>query len=312
MRRIISALFAASLFALPLQAKVVVFWQPGFPTVASQPIDRATLEQALQGLDPVFADETALANADTFADSDLLVLPYGSAVPVDSWKAIEHYLNAGGNLLILGGQPLRVPVSLVNSQYVPAVPQDTYSRALGFRHTYEVPVSRDTAFHWRAGYAWLPSLQIHAQRFFAVEGRLNGLGYMADSAGQLVAAPFIVADHAGRGPDNRMAQLVFPSKRCSPSSAPASRLCSLLICAFPASKGPAQRSMAKSNCSFCLKRASSPKPRFRLTASPSKIWTCRFTSRLRLASTRSMPFSRKVAIPRSSTKMDSLSPTETR
>jgi hypothetical protein len=205
MLRDISVLIAASLLSLPLQAKVVVFWQPGFPTAASQPIDRAALEKALQGLDPFYADETALAAADTLADSDLLILPYGSAVPVEAWKAIEHHLDSGGNLLVLGGLPLRVPVSLVNGQYVAAVPQDTYSRALGFRHTYEVPVARDAAFRWRSGYAWLPTLQIHAQHFFAVEGRLNGLGYMADSAGQLVAAPVIVADHAGRGPDNRMA-----------------------------------------------------------------------------------------------------------
>ena len=205
MLRDISVLIAASLLSLPLQAKVVVFWQPGFPTAASQPIDRAALEKALQGLDPFYADETALAAADTLADSDLLILPYGSAVPVEAWKAIEHHLDSGGNLLVLGGLPLRVPVRFANGQYVAAVAQDTYSRALGFRHTYEVPVSRDTVFHWRSGYAWLPTLQIHAQHFFAVEGRLNGLGYMADSAGQLVAAPVIVADHAGRGPDNRMA-----------------------------------------------------------------------------------------------------------
>ncbi|HXR39124.1 MAG TPA: alpha-amylase family protein, partial [Terracidiphilus sp.] len=102
------------------------------------------------------------------------------------------------------GQPLRVPVSLVNGQYVAAAPQDTYSRVLGFRHTYEVPVARDAAFQWRAGYAWLPSLKIHAQHFFAVEGHLNGLGYMADREGQLVAAPVIVADHTGRWPDSRM------------------------------------------------------------------------------------------------------------
>jgi hypothetical protein len=201
MRRYFSALFAATLFSMPLQAKVVVFWQPGFPTVSSQPIDRPTLDKALAGLNPAFADEVALAAPETLADADLLVLPYGSAVPVESWKSIDHYLDSGGNLLILGGQPLRVPVSLVNGQFVEAAPQDTYSRALGFRHTYEVPVVHDAAFHWRSGYAWLPALQLHAQHFFAVEGRLNGLGYMADSTGLLVAAPVIVAGRMGRGPD---------------------------------------------------------------------------------------------------------------
>jgi hypothetical protein len=205
MLRILSILFAAALLSMPLQAKVVVFWQPGFPTVGSQPIDRATIEKALQGLDPVFVDETALAADPAVDEADLLILPYGSAAPVEAWRAIEHYLDGGGNLLILGGQPLRVPVRFSNGKYIAADPQDTYSRALGFRHTYEVPVAHDAAFRWRAGYPVLPLLQIHAQHFFAVEGRLNGLGYMADSAGQLVAAPVIVADRGGRGPDNRVA-----------------------------------------------------------------------------------------------------------
>ena len=41
-------------------AQVVVFWQPGFPTVASQPVDRATLSAAL---DPGFLDLKALAGS---------------------------------------------------------------------------------------------------------------------------------------------------------------------------------------------------------------------------------------------------------
>jgi hypothetical protein len=197
-------LFAASLVPLQLQAKVVVLWQPGFLTVDSQPIDRTSLDKALEGLEPVYEDEATLVAPDALATADLLVLPYGSAVPVAAWKSIERYLDAGGNLLVIGGQPLRVPVSLLNGQYKAAAPQDTYSRALGFRHTYEVPVGKDAAFHWRQGYAWLPAVEVRAQRFFAIEGRLNGLGYMADSAGQLVAAPVIVADHLGGGQENRM------------------------------------------------------------------------------------------------------------
>jgi len=148
----------------------------------------------------VFEDAASLAAPESLANSDLLVLPYGSAVPVEAWTSIQRHFDAGGNLLVIGGQPFRVPVSLVNRQYVTASPQDTYSRALGFRHTYEVPVAKGATFHWRQGYSWLPTLELRAQRFFAVEGRLNGLGYMIDSEGQLVAAPVIVSDHAGGGP----------------------------------------------------------------------------------------------------------------
>jgi hypothetical protein len=204
MRKYIWILLAFSLISLDLQAKVAVFWQPGFPTVSSQPIERATLEKALQGLDPVFAGEEAVAGAETLAHCSLLVLPYGSAVPAGAWKSISRYLDEGGNLLVLGGQPLRVPVRLANGKYSAAQPQDTYARTLGFQHTYEVPVPADAAFEWREGYSWLPKLAVRARRYFAVEGRLNGLGYMVDSTGLRVAAPAIVSDHLGGGPEGRM------------------------------------------------------------------------------------------------------------
>ncbi len=209
MRRFVWILLSTLLFSFPLQAKVVVFWQPGFPTLASQPVDRASLGKALAALDPapelVFADEAMLALTETLSDAELLVLPYGSAVPAGAWKSIEQFLDGGGNLLVIGGQPLRVPVRFVDRQYVADSPQDTYSRVLGFRHTYEVPVPQDAVFRWKAGYSWLPAVKVRAQRFFAVEGRLDGLGYMADATGSLVAAPVIVANHAGGGLDRRMA-----------------------------------------------------------------------------------------------------------
>ena len=213
MRKSIVILLALLSLPIALHARVVVFWQPGFPTVASQPLDRPTLEQALAGLDPVFADESALDRPDTLRAAELLVLPYGSAVPVQSWKTIDAYLNAGGNLLILGGQPLRVPVTRKSGQYIAGVPQDTWSRTLGFRHTYEVPVPAGAAFHWRSGYTWLPTIKVQAQTYFTVEGRMNGLGYMADSTGLLVAAPVIVSDHADSGaehmPGTRIVALDF-------------------------------------------------------------------------------------------------------
>jgi hypothetical protein len=184
------------LFPVSLCAKVVVFWQPDFPTVASQPLDRSVLERALNGMDPVFADVASLNQPATLDHADLLILPYGSAASVDAWKSIESYLHGGGNLLVLGGQPLRVPVASVGGKYEASRPQDTYARALDFRHTYEVPVPKDAQFAWMPGLVLGTVPQLRAKRFFAVEGRLNGLGYMSDSTGLLVAAPVIVADYA--------------------------------------------------------------------------------------------------------------------
>ena len=140
--------------------KVVVFWQDGFPTVASQPVARETLAKALQGIDPVFANLDGLRNSATLSSAELLILPYGSAVPADAWPSIHAYLRAGGNLLVLGGQPLRVPVTLADGRFVAARPQDTYSRELDFRHTYEVPRAGATRFAWRSGYSFLHTPEV--------------------------------------------------------------------------------------------------------------------------------------------------------
>jgi hypothetical protein len=195
LRRLAAAIVLSVSFAASLHAKTVVFLQPDFPTVASQPVERGALEQALRGMDAQFEDLKSLNDPATLAGADLLVLPYGSAVPQDAWKAIESYLHAGGDLLILGGQPLRVPVAETGGKFVESEAQDTYSRFLDFRHTYEVPVSAEARFAWKFGYNFSQTPAIHAQHFFTVEGRLDGLGGMMNASGLEVAAPVIVANH---------------------------------------------------------------------------------------------------------------------
>ncbi|HEY6447598.1 MAG TPA: alpha-amylase family protein [Acidobacteriaceae bacterium] len=193
-----------------LQAKVVVFSEPGFPTVGSQPISNATLTPALGG-DTVFAGVNQLTRPETLRGANLLVLPYGSAFPVEAWGAIERYLHEGGNLLVLGGQPFRVPVTGVSGTFTQLAAQDTWARELDLRHTYAVPgmESRDT-FAWRKGYEFLPKVSIRAREFFAVEGELDGLGYMVDASRDKVAAPVIVADHErGGSTGSRMVALDF-------------------------------------------------------------------------------------------------------
>ncbi len=197
------ALWFALLLAIstaPLHARVVVFSEPGFPVVDSQPAGSATLTAAL-GPGTVFAGIDALKQGDALSGASLLVLPYGSAVPVEAWASIDAYLRAGGNLLILGGQPLHVPVAGHAGGFTKENPQDTLGRALDFRHTYVVPaLPSGGSFAWRDGYTFLPKINVRAERFFAVEGRLNGLGYMVVADGDRVAAPVIVADHPGGGP----------------------------------------------------------------------------------------------------------------
>jgi Beta-galactosidase len=199
LRSIALLLFAAAISSASLFAKTVVFWQPGFPVLDSQPVDRAALTKALDGMSPVFADVAALKDSATLADADLLVLPYGSSVPVDAWQAIERYLQAGGNLFIVGGKPLHMPVTQADGKFLAQRPQDTYSRTLYFEHTSEVPVAGDAQFQWRDGHPWPAIARLRARRYFAVEGHLDGLAYMVDRSGLRMAAPVIAAGHgAGR------------------------------------------------------------------------------------------------------------------
>ncbi len=207
MRVFVTALLAA--FALPVwgQGGTVVFEQAGFPTVASERVPRAVLAGALGGIDrpAVFADIVQLREGAVLKGATLLVLPYGSAVPAAAWSSIERYLHGGGNLLLLGGQPLRVPVlGEREGEFVTEAPQDSYSRVLDFRHSYAVPLgSREIPggtgaghFHWRAGYEFLPPVAVKAQVVFAEEGRLQGLGYLDAADGTHLAAPVITADLA--------------------------------------------------------------------------------------------------------------------
>jgi hypothetical protein len=204
MRKLTATLFLILAAGLPLCAKVVVFWEPGFPTVASAPVTRDALVKALEGAGPVFAGIDQLKDPATFAGADLLVMPYGSAVPTEAWAAIQGFIRGGGNILVLGGQPFRVPVTSANGKFTQAAPQDSYSRDFGIQHTYVAPQQGAAKFEWRTGYSFLPSVAVRARRFFVLEGRSNGLGYMLNSEGLQVAAPVVVSDRAagfggGRG-----------------------------------------------------------------------------------------------------------------
>ena len=202
------ALFYAATAALlvsPLcgRAQTVVFQQPGFATIDSEALPQAVLAAAVGGT-AVYVNVEQLRSGAPLEHAALLVLPYGSAFPADAWPAVMHYLEQGGNLLLIGGQPLRVPVlGDHEGAFTRETPQDSYSRTIDFRHSYPVPLlSTATHFAWRPGYEFLPRLAVHATQVYAQEGRLQGLGYLDAADGTHLAAPIIVSD---RGAGSSMA-----------------------------------------------------------------------------------------------------------
>ena len=216
----------------------VVFEQAGFPTVASEPVPHAALVAAL-GPSASFADLAALRSGRVLEEASLLVLPYGSAVPVAAWSQIEHFLHGGGNLLILGGQPLRVPVlGEATGGFTQKPAQDSYSRLLDLRHTYAVPLRDAPArFNWREGYEFLPRLSLRPRAVFAEEGRLNGLAYLDAADGTHLAAPVIWSDHPVGSPlpGSRMVALPFTPEPGYWESADGTRL--IATCARYAATG---------------------------------------------------------------------------
>ena len=192
MRILVKLILALCIPISSTYGKVVVFWQAGFPTLESQPVSEQTLRRALDGLDPAFANLRELSEPAALHDAELLVLPYGSAVPADAWPAIHNYLENGGNLLVLGGRPLTIPVRGEGERFIAGLPETAYSREIGIEHTYEAPLEAGLEFGWKD--ATLSGGDVRAKRVFVIEGVSRGLGYLQDSAGELVAAPVVETD----------------------------------------------------------------------------------------------------------------------
>jgi hypothetical protein len=91
--------------------RALVFRAAGFPTVDAPAIDDGVLDNALSGL-PVdrAASVGELVARLRLRDVDVLILPYGSAFPVEAWPRIRGFLQRGGGLAVLGGAPFHEPV----------------------------------------------------------------------------------------------------------------------------------------------------------------------------------------------------------
>jgi hypothetical protein len=112
-------------------ARVAVFRAAGFPTVDAPVIAPGTLDQALAGTTATsYGSAAALADALRGGQADVLVLPYGSAFPVEAWPAIRGFVEGGGGLVVLGGAPFAQPVRTKGGAFVPGTRQPTYAHDL--------------------------------------------------------------------------------------------------------------------------------------------------------------------------------------
>jgi hypothetical protein len=111
--------------------RALVFRAAGFPTLDATPIDARVLDAALAEL-PATVASTANELTERLAlrDVDVLVLPYGSAFPVDAWPRIRAFLAHGGGLTVLGGAPFHEPVRRAGDTWIRGPRQPAFAHDL--------------------------------------------------------------------------------------------------------------------------------------------------------------------------------------
>ena len=202
------ALFFCANFAYA--AHTVVFDEPGFPAADAPSVTEAALRAAFSGANMVAANGLPEALADS--DTDLLVMPYGSAYPEAAWPAILRYLDRGGNLLTLGGKPftraayrdgtnwrLRAPsVAESLELFIHDYQQTPGSKTLTFTPNGDVTPELPS-FSWER--AWSPVLRLSVEDQYHGGGATGGEDadlttlVWGERDGHKLAAPVFEIDH---------------------------------------------------------------------------------------------------------------------
>jgi hypothetical protein len=117
------------------EGRVALFLSPSFPTVDAPPLPTSILDAALLPLAVARAESPAtLAATLALPDVRVLVLPYGSAFPLEAWPSIRGFLGQGGGLVVLGGAPFHQPVRVARGggagPWTLGPRQPTYAREL--------------------------------------------------------------------------------------------------------------------------------------------------------------------------------------
>jgi hypothetical protein len=220
MKRILVFLLYVAAMSVPVAAEefssAVIFSQSGFPSCDTGVAKPKELAGWLSGAQLVSSDELAGALSDPA--TQLLILPYGSAFPENKWAEIFSYLQRGGNLLVLGGEPftraayrdgstwkarnysVRFTRPLMIDQY-----QGTPgSGGLRFERNPEQPLGLPQ-FEWIKAFS--PIIRLSAVDLYkrggaagSLDARLDALAWGVKD-GRKLAAPVIQIDHWRNGFD---------------------------------------------------------------------------------------------------------------
>jgi len=204
----------AVLSAAQTQSRTVVFSEPGFPFADTASQDQST--SLLTGAQTANAEQLpALLRS---AETQLLVLPYGSAFPEAAWADIEQYLQRGGNLLVIGGRPFTRSAYRDASgwhlrdysvRFTRALMIDQYqttpgSQGLEFRENPDLP-TQIPQFSWSSAYS--PVIRLSSVDLYHRGGAAGSIDARVDAIawgvkdGRKLAAPAIQIDHLRNGFD---------------------------------------------------------------------------------------------------------------
>ena len=148
----------------------------------------------------------------------LLVLAYGSAFPEQAWPAIKHFLDRGGNLLVLGGMPFtraayRDPsgwhlrdysVRFIRPLMIDQYQETPGSDGLQFQPNPELTLQLPS-FAWKRAFS--PVIRLSAVDLYhrggaagSIDARLDTLAWGVKN-GRKLSAPAIQVDHYRNGFD---------------------------------------------------------------------------------------------------------------
>lgn len=136
MKKIKSGLFLFFVFltvAYPQQEtkKIALFLAKDFPSADIRVTGEAELRKiTAQYSHDILSSISSLNEKLNRNNYRLLILPYGSAFPLDAWETICNFLESGGSLLYLGGSPFNQPVIFKDSVWIKGIPQQTFARRL--------------------------------------------------------------------------------------------------------------------------------------------------------------------------------------
>jgi hypothetical protein len=192
----------------------VVFSEPGFPSADSASVSPSHLAEMLTGAELANADQ--LPTALSALSARLLALPYGSAFPENAWPAIKHFLDRGGNLLVLGGMPFTraayrdhgewhlrdYSVRFIRPLMIDQYQETPGSDGLQFQPNPELTLQLP-AFAWKRAFS--PVIRLSAVDLYhrggaagSIDARLDTLAWGVRN-GRKLSAPVVQVDHYRNG-----------------------------------------------------------------------------------------------------------------